>query len=367
MRVEDVRKLLGQCFFIGFKGCDLPQNVGAFIHDNAIGGVTLFADNYETPAQVAELINDIQAHRDGLLPMAICVDHEGGRVQRFKKPFTRFPEAHVIGDQDSPKLAFECAEIIAKELKAVGVNINFAPVADINTNPGNPVIGKRAYGDTEERVTKMVSAMVRGFVTHGVHPVVKHFPGHGDTSQDSHFRLPRIKTPLETIMDREVKPFAKAFRSHCQLVMTAHILIESIDPKTPATLCGKVLQDILRNQLRYRGLIITDDMEMKAIADNFGEVEAPLRALEAGANILLYHTEPAQMKAFDGLMSKLTSPEGAQALKSLENSAQLVQEFKTKHFPEYKPIYIPEIASIIGSPEHLKFAAKLEKLSTPVA
>lgn len=149
--------------------------------------------------------------------------------------------------------------------------------------------------------------------------------------------------------------------------MTAHIIVEAVEPNLPATLSKTILQGILREQLRYRGLIITDDMEMKAIADHFGSVDAPLKALEAGADILLYHTEPVEVPVFEGLMSKLTSPEGAEALKNLQLAAKRVEEFKKKHFLPYKPVYIPEIASIIGSPQHLALAQKLEKLSESIA
>lgn len=351
-KVNRARKLLGQCFFIGFDGLEIPDSIAKFIKTNSIAGVSLFANNYESPAQVAELNNSIQALRTDELPLGIAVDHEGGKVQRFKDPFIVFPEAHEIGIKDSPKLAFECAQVMAEELKAVGCNIIYAPVADINTNPKNPVIGKRAFGDTEEHVSKMVTAYVRGFITHGVQPVVKHFPGHGDTTQDSHFHLPKINTPLETLMERETRPFVKAFKSRCNLVMTAHIIVESVDQKLPATLSEKVLQGILRDQIRYRGLIVSDDMEMKAISDNFGEVEAAIMAIEAGCDILLYHTEPFQIRAFDGILSKLTSPEGAKALKRLEESAKRVEEFKKKNFLPYTPVSVPEISKIIGKKDH---------------
>jgi beta-N-acetylhexosaminidase len=362
-KTDEVRKLLGQCFFIGFAGLELPSDTAKFIKENSIGGVTLFANNYQNPAQVAELANNLQALRaSDDLPLVIAVDHEGGKVQRFKKHFTKFPEARVIGDKDSPKLAYECAEIMAKELRTVGVNVNFSPVADINTNPKNPVIGHRAFGDNEEIVSKMVSAMVRGFITHKVHPVVKHFPGHGDTPQDSHFHLPKIKTPLETILTREVKPFVKAFKAHCEMVMTAHIIVEAVEPKLPATFSRKILQEILREHLRYRGLIISDDMEMKAIADHFGEVDAPLMALEAGVDILLYHTAPVQNRVFEPLLSKLTSPAGAKALANLRTSAQRLAEFKAKHFLPYKPVYIPDIEAIVGSKAHLEFTKQFESI-----
>ncbi len=357
----EVRRLLGQCFFIGFDGLELPPSISKFIQENTIGGVTLFANNYESPAQTAELINSIQALKAPHdPPLVIAIDHEGGKVQRFKKPFTRFPEARTIAEENSPKLIFECAQIMGKELRAVGVNVNYAPVADINTNPSNPIIGRRAFGETEEQVSKMVTAFVRGLITSGIQPVVKHFPGHGDTSQDSHFRLPKVKASLDMLLKRELAPFLKAFKSHCDLVMTAHIIVESVEPKLPATLSKKILQGILRDQLHYSGLIISDDMEMRAITDHFGEIEAPLLALASGVDILLYHTEPFETRVFENMLSKLTAQEGKEALESLRVSSQKLNEFKKKNFLPYKPIYIPEIEAQIGTPEHLAFVKKFE-------
>ncbi len=359
---KEIQKWLGASFFIGFEGFDIPQDVQSFIEKNNIGGVTLFANNYENPAQVAELCNELQALANPQgAPMFICVDHEGGKVQRFKKPFTKFPPAHVIGDLNSPKLCFEVAEAQSKELKAVGINTVFAPVADINTNPKNPVIGERSFGDTEEIVSKMVSGQVRGFITHGIQPCVKHFPGHGDTNKDSHFHLPRVTTSLETLMEREFKPFQKAFKSHCNMLMSAHIIIESIEPKLPATLSSKIMKDILRTQLRYNGLITTDDMEMKAIADHFGKIDAAIMALEAGVDILLYHTMPFITEVYDPLMSKLTSPEGKNAAAQLQNSYEAIMNFRKNMFMPYDPIYIPEIQTIVGSKENQDLLAKVEK------
>lgn len=365
MSTNELRQLLGQSFLIGFAGLDLPPSVAKLIKENSIGGVTLFANNFESTAQVAELVNAIQdAGRQSALgrslPMFIAVDHEGGKVQRFKKQFTHFPEARFLGDKDSPKLSYEVAAAQARELKAVGVNTTYAPVADINTNPKNPVIGRRSFGENEEIVSKMVSAQVRGYLTEGVQPVVKHFPGHGDTSQDSHLHLPKVNTDGATLRDRELKPFQKAFKSRCELVMTAHIIVESIDPGVPATLSKKILQDILRGELRYKGLILSDDMEMKAMTDHFGAVEAPLKALEAGCDLLLYHTEPAETAAFEGLLTKLTAPEGKTARAMLESSFARIQDYKRRHFLPYNPIKIGELeSSPIGSKEHAELLKTL--------
>ena len=245
--LDEAQNKLGELFLVGFDGETLSDDTSAFLSQAGIGGVILFSRNYKNPTQVAELINEVQECR-AEFPLWISVDQEGGQIQRFKEGFTQFPTAKDIGNSSSPKVAFTVAEIMAKELRAVGVNLNFAPVADINTNPENPVIGDRSYGETEEKVTRLVTAMVRGLITNGIQPCVKHFPGHRDTSVDSHFDLPKVNTSLETLRDREFRPFVKCFKSRCNMVMTAHILNEAIDPDYPATLSKKTLTDLLRKR-----------------------------------------------------------------------------------------------------------------------
>lgn len=361
MDSSEIRKHLGRCLWIGFDGLELPTNVAKFIRENFIGGVSLFSCNYKSPEQVAKLNGQIQAARaPGEPPLAIAVDHEGGKVQRFRKPFTHFPEVRVLSEMNSPKLAFECAEIMAKELKAVGVNVIYAPVADINTNPENPIIGRRSFGETEEIVSKMVSAQVRGFVTGGVEPVVKHFPGHGDTSQDSHTHLPRVSTPLQTILDREIKPFIKGFKSHCAFVMTAHIIVDSVDPKVPATLSAKILNELLREQCRFKGFIISDDMEMKAIADHYGPIDAPVDALAAGVDLLLYHTMPAVEAMFEPVLEVLSSAKGARALENLEKSSERFLQFRKEKFSDYKAQSKDQLMKHIGTPQNLAVEAKIK-------
>jgi beta-N-acetylhexosaminidase len=355
--LELARKALGQLFIVGFNGLELSDETSAFFSQANIGGVILFSPNYENPGQVAELINQIQECRSDL-PFWISVDHEGGRVQRFKKSFTRIPDAMSISAMDSPRLTFEVAETLAKELKAVGINMNFAPVADIHTNSKNPVIGARSFGTDEETVTKQITAMVRGQLVQKVQPCVKHFPGHGDTSTDSHFALPKVDTDLETLLNREFKPFLKAFRSHCSLVMTAHIICTQIDPDRPATLSHKILTEILRKQLRYSGLIISDDMEMKAITDHFGAEEAPRLAIEAGCDLLIYRSEAAARKAYAALLraldSETLSPETVLA------AERRIRALKKETLLPYAPVPVADISQKIGIPEHLSVVQKIE-------
>jgi beta-N-acetylhexosaminidase len=350
-------KALGDLFIMGFNGFELSDNTSTFITQAGIGGIILFAHNYENPAQVAELSNQIQESRTDL-PLWVSVDHEGGKVQRFKKGFTRIPEAGAIGAMDSPKLAFEIAEMMAEELRAVGVNLNFCPVTDIATNPKNPVIGSRSFGASEELVSKISTAMVRGHLVKGVQACIKHFPGHGDTSTDSHFALPRVSTSLEVLQEREFKPFIKAFKAKCSMVMTSHILNSALDTKYPATLSKPTLQGLLRGKLRYQKLIISDDMEMKAITDHYGAEDAPRLALEAGCDILTYRSENAARIAYEALIKAIE--DGTLDPEIVLASQERIRTLKQDFLPPYIPAEISEVGRKIGTPEHLAIVQKVE-------
>jgi beta-N-acetylhexosaminidase len=347
--IDQARSVLGELFITGFSGLELTDETRQFISEKRIGGVILFAPNYESPAQMAELSNQIQECRKEL-PLWISVDQEGGRVQRFKKPFTRIPEAMAIGNTDSPKLTFEISEMIARELAAVGVNLNFCPVADIHTNPKNPVIGHRSYGTTEEQVSKMVTAVVRGHLVGGVQPCVKHFPGHGDTSTDSHFALPKLDFDLESLRQREMRPFSKAFKSRCNFVMTAHILMPKIDPEFPATLSPRFIREILRQELRYSKIVISDDMEMKAITDHYGVDDAPRLAIEAGCDLLIYRSEAGTRRALAALDQALAT--GRLDPQIVIEAAERSRSLKREVLLPYEPTPVAEVGKRIGLPEH---------------
>lgn len=297
----EIEAKLAQMFIVGVPGTELSPASKEFLESYQPGGIIYFAQNYETPALVAEMSDSIQDTRDRQrnLPLFISVDHEGGRVQRFRKPFTHFPEPVEIGDIGSPKLAFLVAEVMAKELKAVGVNVDFHPLCDIHTRASNPVIGRRAFGMDDELVSRMASAMVRGFVANKVIACAKHFPGHGDTTVDSHYELPRVNEPWDKLMARELKPFVRTIRSRVDMIMTAHILNEALDPVYPATLSYSTITNGLRKELRYNRLVVTDDMQMDAVAKHFGEEDMIALAINAGCDILLYRHEEKGRKAMD--------------------------------------------------------------------
>jgi beta-N-acetylhexosaminidase len=354
--IDDAKSKLGELIITGFEGTELTEETAAFLSQAKIGGVLLFAPNYKDPEQVARLISEVQECRSEL-PLWVSVDQEGGRVQRFKAPYTIIPPASKLGLTDSPKLAFEIAEMMAKELKAVGVNLNFNPVADILTNPKNPVIGDRAYSADEDIVSKMVTAMCRGHLVGGVQPCVKHFPGHGDTHVDSHFALPAVETPLEALREREFRPFVKAFKSRCAFVMTAHIINPTIDPKYPATLSEKTLKGVLRQELRYTKIIVSDDLEMQAITDHYGAEDAPRMALQAGCDLLIYRTEKAARHAYQSLANDLEA-ETLDPAVVLEAAQRSIAQKKEALHP-YKGPDFSEIKRLIGCAEH---KAMIERL-----
>ncbi|MCW3059745.1 MAG: beta-glucosidase-related glycosidase [Capsulimonas sp.] len=308
----DLQIKIGQLLLFGWQG-ETPaaaravnSHAAALIDELAVGGVILMGRNVgsleETRAMLAEM-QELAAAR-GLPPLFVATDQEGGRVSRFIPPhYTRFPVAKTIGDTADFDNARQAARAIAQELKAVGLNWDFAPVLDVNNNPKNPVIGDRSYGDDPDLVAKMGVAAVRGFQDDaGLLACGKHFPGHGDTEVDSHLALPTIGVDRARLDAVELVPFRAAIAAGLAGIMTSHILFTELDAALPATLSPTILTGILRGDLGYEGLIITDCLEMKGVADQWGSAEASVLALEAGADILLCcHTWETQVAIRDAV------------------------------------------------------------------
>lgn len=354
---------LAQMFLVGVPGTELSDSSREFLSDYQPGGIIYFAHNYETPALVAEMSDEIQNTRDRQrnLPLFISVDHEGGKVQRFRKQFTHFPEPVEIGDIGSPKLAFMVAEVMAKELKAVGVNLDYHPLCDIHTRASNPVIGRRAFGMDDELVSKMASAMVRGFMANGVISCAKHFPGHGDTTVDSHYELPKVNEPWEDLMNRELKPFIRAIRSKVDMIMTAHILNSALDPIYPATLSLTTLNR-LRKELRYDRLVITDDMQMDAVAKHFGEEDMIALAINAGCDVILYRHEEKGRKAMDTAFKFLR--EGRISAENVEASYARIKEVKNRMLLPYAPVDMANL-SVISCEAHQEVLRMVQEKRKP--
>lgn len=348
---------LGQLVFTGISGLTLTDEEKKFIEKEDIGGVILFSKNYETPAQLAELVNSIQVLRKEY-PLFIATDHEGGRVIRFKKHFSQFPPMLEVAKLDSPKLVFEMAEIMAEELLACGVNLNLAPVCDIWNNEQNKVIWDRAFGTDHETVSKFISSMIRGFETSGILSCAKHFPGHGNTLKDSHYDLPIVKKSLEEIRAEELQPFIKAVKARVDMIMMAHIIVEDIDPELPCSLSSKAHQ-ILRHELKYKGLILSDDMQMGAITAHRGTGEAAMMAIKAGSDLIEYRDMPEAMLGLEGLKKAHKDKTIKQA--DFQDRLNRVTEAKKNYFKEYKPIYIPDLEKKFSRKSSQLFLEDLKK------
>lgn len=337
----------GQFIITGISGSTLTPEEVSFLRDEKVGGVILFSENFEDPSQLAELVNSIQKLRDEY-PLFISVDQEGGRVMRFKKHFTQFPAMLDLARMDSPKLVFEIHQVMARELSACGINLSYSPTCDILTNPENKVIGDRAYGTDALTVEKYISAAIRGLQTNNILACAKHFPGHGDTSKDSHFDLPLVKTSLETLRSRELIPFVKASKSRVELMMMAHLLVDALDEKLPTSLSPRAY-DFLRQETKFSKIVLTDDLDMKAISDRFSPEESGLKALTAGADMLIFRSMENARKA----LNVIREHSKKRLLKNeiLQEKASRIERCKKEHFSSYQPIYIPKIADVFGSQE----------------
>ena len=352
---------IGDLVILGFKGYDVSTETQNLILKYGVSNFILFGPNhptnknYSSKDQLIELTDQLQSvQRESKLPMIVSADQEGGRVQRFKNDFTILPSAKKLSEMNSSTLAFELAQIQAKELYAAGIQLNFAPVCDINTNPANPVIGDRAFGSDEPTVSKMVTSIVRGHLTQNVQPCIKHFPGHGDTHTDSHYALPTVHTPLETLRSREWVPFHRAMKSGCNFLMSAHIMLPHLDPEFPGTLSKIFLKKYLREELQYHGVVISDDMEMQAITNHYGATEAPILALEAGCDLLCYRTEEQAVIAMDAIQKAITDKR--LSVSQLEVSVERVRKIRSQLKLAKNEMKTSERLSLIGNPHHLEFA-----------
>lgn len=280
---EDV----GQMLLVGFDGTELPDDVREDLQAQRVSGVVLFARNLPTPGSTAALNASIYAaSSDPLLPF-IAVDQEGGAVQRIREPATRIPPMRAVGTRNSTELAARIGEVLGDELEALGFNLNFAPCVDVDTNPANPVIGDRSFGADPALVSRMAGSVALGLLKNGIIPCAKHFPGHGDTRVDSHLDLPVVDHPAERLQQVELEPFRQLVRIPIPMIMTAHLLVPAVDARWPATLSNAWVTGVLRRELKYGGVVVSDDLEMKAIADRFDATEIAERGLHAGLDLFL--------------------------------------------------------------------------------
>lgn len=274
---------------LGFDGAKYTRATGAWFKKFKPGGVILFKQNLESENAATALIADLRKLSEDVtgLPPFVCIDQEGGRVARLPKDMPKFPTARSLGDDGSYDQTFEVYKGIGKALARLGVNVDFAPVLDLDTNKNSPIIGDRSFGADPALVSDLGMAAIRGLRSRGVLSCAKHFPGHGDTSLDSHMELPEDNRPQDRFRNKELAPFKMAIREDVDMIMTAHVVYPSFDKDYPATLSRKIVTDILRMELEFDGVIVSDDLDMKAICDRWGDDEAISLAINAGADMAL--------------------------------------------------------------------------------
>lgn len=282
------RRDIGQYLIGSLPGPSVPAELRSLAREFDLGGVILFSRNIEAPEQVAELAAD----SEGLgrtAPAWVSVDQEGGRVARLKEPFTKWPPMATLGraGKGSEALAERFAKALAEELLAVGITLDYAPVLDIHTNPKNPVIGDRAFAERADDVARLGRVIIRALQGAGLAACGKHFPGHGDTSTDSHFELPLVEHPPDRLRAIEFEPFRAAIAEQVAFIMTAHVLVPSLDETRPATLSPDVVQRLLREELQFDGVILSDDLEMKAVSARHAVPESAVDAIRAGCDAVL--------------------------------------------------------------------------------
>jgi len=334
-------------------GAQTPAKVIARYH---LGGVILFPANVQSVDQVVRLTNGMQ--RASEVPLLIGTDQENGLVSRMAALMTRFPGASRIGATKDVKVSRAVAGATGAELRALGVNLDFAPVADVNVNPRNPIIGQRAFGDDPQQVAKMVAAAVKGFEDAGVAATAKHFPGHGDTTIDSHTGLPVIEHTRAQWERLDAPPFKAAIAAGVDAVMSAHIVFPKLDPSgDPATLSKPILTGLLRQELGFKGVISTDALNMAGVRKKYGDGEVAVRAVLAGADLLLMPNDMA--KAHQAVLAAVKS--GRISQQRLDASVTRLLTLKRDRglLPKAPVASAERAAEVLRSPEHRKLAARV--------
>ena len=313
-KVEDkistmtLEEKVGQMMFYGVNGTNVDDKVVNLFEDQHAGGIILYGHRNFWGSSLdnnVKYVNSIKkANRQNSdIPLFIGFDEEGGSMSQLPQELMRTPSKGELGNTNDSSLATGIGAGTAKKLKLLGINTDFGTVLDINTNKNNPIIGVRSYGSTQEKVTEFGINELKAIQNEGVIPTVKHFPGHGDTEVDSHLGLPSLNHDLNRLKSTELVPFQTAINNGVDMVMTAHIMLPQIDKEYPATMSKKILTDLLRDEMGYKGVIITDDLEMQAISKNWDLGEAAIKSVEAGADILLVcHTIENQQKVYNAVV-----------------------------------------------------------------
>ena len=331
MKTMTLEEKIGQMVIVGLDGYDVDENTIDMIQNKKVGGFILFKKNVRDTGQLLNLVNSLkEQNSNNKIPLFISIDEEGGKVSRVPDDFINLPTNREIGKVNNKSFSYEIGSILAMQLNAFGINMDFAPVLDVNTNPNNPVIGNRSFGSNPNIVSDLGIATMKGIKDKGVIPVIKHFPGHGDTSVDSHIGLPSIDNDLDRLKEIELVPFKDAIKNEADVVMVAHILMTKLDPNYPASMSKKVISDVLRDDLNFDGVVITDDMTMGAILKNYDINDAAIKSVNAGTDIILVcHNNDNQINAINSLIQAVKDGEISE--ERIDESVYRILKLKDKY------------------------------------
>ena len=349
MAAMPLEEKVGQLFIAGFYGTEDGDYVDSLIRDYKVGGLIFFGRNVGTAEELVNLANDLRAKNGDYIPMFFSVDQEGGTVERLPDEVSALEDAYTYGQSGSSEVGYALGQVLAHECAAFGFNLDFAPSLDIWSNPENTVIGTRAFGTTAEEVEAVGPWAAYGLMDGGVIPVVKHFPGHGDTAVDSHVGLPTVSKTVDELLTSELIPFQSAIEGRegegVPAVMVAHILMTAIDPDHPASLSQAVVTGLLREQLGFDGVVFTDDLTMGAITENYGLDEAAVLALEAGCDVLLVcHNEGDLALARQAVLDAVVS--GRLTEERIDQSVYRILSLKQAYGLTNDPIEMPDLQAL---------------------
>ncbi|MDQ7783811.1 MAG: beta-N-acetylhexosaminidase [Desulfomonilaceae bacterium] len=344
---------IGSLFMVGFSGTSFSAELRDLMDDLNPCGVILFSRNIEHPVQTAELTHALQRHalRKHSQGLFIGVDQEGGRVRRLTDPFRPFPPALSLARTADPEdTVREFARVTSHEIRLAGFNLDFVPVLDVlgqRDNPESSVIGDRSYGFDPHTVSRLGNIVTDVMRAGGVIPCGKHFPGHGGTTVDSHVDLPVDERPVESLEQLDLIPFRSAVANNVEMLMTAHILYRAIDPVYPATLSHKIVTGILRQSMLYNGLVITDDLDMGAVAKRFSTEDCALMAVRAGVDVLLICRSPEKaLAARDELVRAVKTREVSES--GIQGSLSRIHSLKTAYKGSLKPADPADVRDYFG-------------------
>lgn len=364
-----LQEQVGQCLVAGFQGHTPSPEIIDLIENHHLGGVILFSRNVVDPSQLLELTTRLQeiawraGHRH---PLLICLDQENGVVRRLSRGATSFPGNMALGAAGSESLVYEVARATGRELRAVGVNFNLAPVLDVNNNPFNPVIGVRSFGEDPREVARLGAAAVRGYRDAGVITSVKHFPGHGDTATDSHLDLPVVPHTRERLEAVELPPFAAGLEAGAESVMIAHLYLPSLMPADglPSSVSPDVIRGLLREGMGFEGLVVSDCLEMNAVAETIGTERGSMLAMQAGTDLVFVsHTYERQRGALETIRAAVEA--GELSVQAIQQASGRVLRLKERYL-SWDDLPSGEVPGWVEGEEHQALADRAYAASITV-